>query len=102
MPETIEGPYIVEQLGHKKIVGFVSEVTIAGKGFLRVDVPKSKTETLATQYISPDTIYALTPTTEDIVRRLAQNYQPAPVQRWELPAPARSTDALTEHDFEED
>lgn len=102
MPEPIEGPYIVEQLGYKKLAGFVSEVTIAGKGFLRIDVPDSKEGTLATQYISPDSIYALTPTTEEMVRSLAQSYQPQPVQRWELPAPTRSTSALVEQEFEDD
>jgi hypothetical protein len=49
----------------------------------------------ATQFYSAQAIYCLTPTTEDIARRLAAQSQPAPVARWELPpaAPATRQDA---------
>jgi len=86
MSDTFSGWYIVEQLGHRRICGFVSEQTIAGKGFLRVDVPGADGEAnQVTQFISPDTIYCLTPTTEDVARRAAATCHVAPIARYELP-----------------
>jgi hypothetical protein len=86
MGESEPGPLgwcIVELLGHRRVAGFVTEVQIAGAGFLRVEVPSVPS---ATQFVSPGSVYALTPTTEEIVCRVAQ--PPTPVSRWELPAAA--------------
>ncbi len=88
MSDTFSGWYIVEQMGHKRLVGLVTEHTIAGKGFLRVDVPNAEGEgNQITQFIAPDTIYALTPTTEDLARQAAKLCHVAPISRYELPAP---------------
>jgi hypothetical protein len=85
-----EGPAIVELMGHQRIAGFVREVSIAGAGFLRVDVPSDPP---TTHYQSPSSLYRLTPTTEDIVRKLAQRWRPEPVSVYDLPRlPARSED----------
>ena len=46
-------------------------------------------EWAATQFYSASAVYCITPTTEDIARKVAASAQPAPVQRWELP-PASS------------
>lgn len=37
--EGLSGHYIIEQMGHKRIAGYVQEVVIAGKGFLQVSIP---------------------------------------------------------------
>lgn len=68
--ESYEGWTLVEQLGHKRLAGYVRSVEIAGAGMLRVDVP---TEPPLTQYLNPTSIYALTPITEDVARFLANN-----------------------------
>lgn len=80
-----EGWAVLELMGHRRLAGYVSEQEIAGKGFLRLDVPDGDT-TAATQFYSPASVYCLTPTTEDIARSVAKRNQPTPVQRWELPA----------------
>lgn len=85
--ETFEGFCILELMGHRKLAGMVREVTIAGAGFLRLDVP-SVDGTVATQFIPPSSLYCLTPCSEDIARRFSQHNQPQPVTRYELPAPA--------------
>ena len=82
----VNGWYIVEQLGHKRLAGYLTEAVIAGAGFLRIDIPGADGQPPATQYIAPSTLYALTPTTEETARRVAAINRPAPVQRWELPA----------------
>lgn len=34
-----EGWAILELMGHRRLGGYVSEATVAGAGFLRIDVP---------------------------------------------------------------
>ena len=84
--EVFSGWSILELMGHRRLAGFVSEQEIAGAAFLRIDVPGDNGFT-ATQFYAPSAVYCITPTTEEIARRVAQRAQPAPVQRWELPAP---------------
>lgn len=45
---------LVELMGHQRIAGLVSEQTIAGKGFIRVDVPKENGEIIFTRFFGPD------------------------------------------------
>lgn len=94
---------IVEQLGHKKLAGQVSEDLVAGTKMLRVDVPDG--DGLITQWIGSGSLYALTPTTEEIARAAAAAWlRPAPVHRWELPAPPdpEPEDATEVHPANED
>jgi len=85
---------IVELMGHRKLAGHVAEVSVAGAGMLRLDVPGDDGRTLATQFYSPSAVYCITPTTEEIARALAKRYQPSPAERWELPQlPAADRDA---------
>ena len=76
---------IVELMGHRRLAGHVTEIELAGKGMLRVDIP-GPGDTSTTQIYSPDSLYCLTPTTEEIARAVALNSQPTPVHRFELPA----------------
>ncbi len=87
-----EGWAILELFGHRKLAGYVREQEVAGSGFIRIDVPGRDGASVATQFYQPRAVYSLTPTTEDIARRLAASYQPEPVTRWELP-PARGEGA---------
>lgn len=82
---------IVELMGHRRLAGFLSEVEVAGKGFLRLDIPTGD-DTSATQLYNPASVYAITPTSEETARRVAELSQPAPVQRWELPPVASDTE----------
>lgn len=63
---------IVELMGHRRLAGRVSEQEVAGAAMLRLDIP------------GDPPIYCITPTTEDIVRRLAARQRPTPVSRYEL------------------
>jgi hypothetical protein len=84
-----EGWCILELLGHRRLAGYVREVELAGVGMLRIDVPGEDGRPVATQFYGPSSLYALTPTTEEIARAVAARSRPEPVQRWELPAPAK-------------
>lgn len=76
---------VVELMGHRRLAGFLTEVEIAGRGFLRLEIPSAPP---ATQLYNPTSVYAITPTTEDTARRVAALTAVASVQRWELPPPA--------------
>lgn len=81
------GPFtewaIIELMGHRRLAGWLSEQEIAGRGFLRLDIPSDPP---ATQLYSPSAVYCITPTTEALARAVAKTAQHSPVQRWELPA----------------
>ena len=85
MSEPLQGWFIVELMGHRRLAGWVTEQTIAGAGFLRIDVPGPGAEPLATQFFAPSSVYALTPTTEAMARRVAEASRVEPVKEWELP-----------------
>lgn len=95
--DTFEGWAILELMGHRRLGGYVREQQIAGAAFLRIDVPKPRTDDLpdvayqveATQFYAPAAIYCITPTTEQMARAAAGTV--APITEWELrralPAP---------------
>ena len=93
---------IVELFGHTRIAGLVTEATIGGCAFIRVDVPKFDVpdETLFTRYLGNGAIYALNPTTKEDVLRACEYLSPRP------PVPRVSEDrALPEfnpRDYAED
>jgi len=74
---------IVELMGHRRLAGFLTEQQIAGAGFLRLDVHGAEAEVL-TQFYAPAAVYAITPTTEEIARKLGDKARPQPVTRYEL------------------
>lgn len=80
---------VLELMGHRRLAGRLTEQNIAGDGFLRLDLyPGDVVVPALTQLYRPGAVYCITPTTEDIARRVAARSAPAPVQRWELEAPA--------------
>lgn len=101
-----EGWAILELMGHRRLAGHLSEVTIAGGSFIRIDVPADSARAIdtsieATQFYSASAVYCITPTTEETARAVARGARPAPVQRWELPPPPPSgeEDEETEPEF---
>jgi hypothetical protein len=106
--DSFQGWAVVELMGHRKLAGRVTACEIAGKGFLRLDVPGPGGKDV-TQFYSPAAVYAITPATEELVRALAKRYQPEPVNRYELPAvprleaelaDAQDAEYVDEHDNE--
>jgi hypothetical protein len=78
-----EGWVILELMGHRRLAGYLSEQTIGGASFLRIDVPGDEGN-VATQLYSGSAVYCITPTTEAIARKVAKSSEPAPVTKWEL------------------
>lgn len=100
MPESYEGWAIVELMGHRRLGGRVSQVEQYGVPMLRIDVPGVDGADVATQFYSGGSLYCLTPTTEEMARAVALKNQPAPVQRWELPALPAPRDDSSEKENE--
>jgi hypothetical protein len=90
---------IVELMGHRKLAGRVTEAAWP-PGWIRLDIP-SDDGTYATQFYSPGAGYCMTPVTEELARAVAKRARPAPVTRWELPAPEPAYEPCDEDDDEE-
>lgn len=89
---TFAGWAILELMGHRRLGGFVQEATVAGAGFIRIDVPGDGDESVATQFYPPSALYCLTPTSESAARAVAKSNRPQPVHRYELPMPVEPTE----------
>jgi hypothetical protein len=96
---------VVELLGHRRTGGLVTEVQLAGHGFLRLDIPAVDADGLfepaRTQFVAPASVYALHPTTQVIATAAARATAP-PIRRYELFAAEKPGDeGLDEdtHDF---
>lgn len=83
--EKFESWCLVELFGHQKIVGKVTEATLAGGAFLRVDVPAFEGDKAFTRFYGPGAIYSINPVTEEIAMGLLRNYRHEPVSRFDLP-----------------
>lgn len=93
-------PCIVDLFGHDQIAGMVSELTIGGSSFIRVDVPASENAPAFTKLFGPSAIYAIAPVDEAIMLNAAKSLHVTPVQRWMLPAPLRLVEAGSQLDEE--
>lgn len=75
---------LVELMGHQRIAGLVSEVNLAGKGFIRVDVPDGQGNILFSRFYAPDAIYCVSPTDRQIAIGLAVKCASRPVNIYDL------------------
>lgn len=101
--DAFQGWAILELLGHRRLGGWLSEATVAGASFLRIDIPPVGDRAAVTQLYSPASVYAITPTTEEIATAAARYVRFQPVNRWELEAPPKPDPDLTdvESDYED-
>lgn len=77
---------LVELFGHQRIVGHVTEQSIAGGAFIRVDVPDPEGNTKFTRFYGHAAIYAMSPISRELALQLAARQSVAPVSRYDLPA----------------
>lgn len=89
---------LVELFGHQRIVGKVTETTLAGGAFLRVDVPAVDENKPFTRFYGPAAIYSMSPVTEEIAMGLIQRYRNEPVSRFDFPQIAEKCAPTQEDD----
>lgn len=73
---------IVELFGHQRIAGRVSEQTIGGCSFVRVDVPGGKDRPAFTRLLGQGAIYSIIIADEVTARAAAAYYTPEPMDKW--------------------
>lgn len=89
---TFQSWAVVELVGRKVIAGRVTEQTIAGQGFLKVDIPQVDPAMPAfSQFINPASVYRITPTDEQGARIAALNNRVEAIPLQLARIPARST-----------
>lgn len=85
--EKLKSYAVVEMMGHRKIVGLVTESDISGGQLLRVDVLNHEGNEERTEYIGVGSIYCLTIVSEEAAKAVAASNSPKPTWAWDLPRP---------------
>lgn len=94
---TFDSWAIIELFGHVKIAGQVSEQTIGGQGFVRVDVPEQDGYPAFTRFYGSGAVYSISPVSEEVARLAIEQIHPRPVSIY-IPKLL----AQPEHVYEED
>lgn len=87
---------VIDEYGHTRLAGRVTEATIAGGSFIRLDIPGKDGSIAMTKFIGPGAIFEFTLVTEETARAFAIAHMPVPVTRWDV------TPLLTLHDGQRD
>lgn len=75
---------IIELMGHQKMAGTITDSTIGGGAFIRVDVPETSISPTFTRFLNPSSIYAINPVTEDVMRVMAERFKFRPIDAWDV------------------
>ncbi|HEY5566020.1 MAG TPA: hypothetical protein VIM81_02080 [Gammaproteobacteria bacterium] len=101
---------IVALFGHKQIAGRITEQTIGGETFIRVDVPHAEGDGYHTQLFGKGAIYSMSLTDEAIAREFAKRSTERPVSVYDVaqllkdnaPQPALPRRSSLEPDADDD
>lgn len=77
---------IIELFGHQRIAGLVTEQSVGGCSFVRVDVPETKKAPAFTKLYGNGAIYGISFVTEDVARAAAQSIRSEPVSVYDIQA----------------
>ena len=90
MNAEIKAPFehwcVVELFGRDRIAGLVTEETLGGSAFLRVEIPAVGEIEAHTRYFGGGAIYSLSVVAEDVARSVAASLRRQPVAAFEIPA----------------
>lgn len=78
---------LLELFGHQRIAGKLTEQTVGGCHFIRIDVPESGDVPEYTRFFTQGAIYGMTITSEDVARKLADAFRARPIHAYELRLP---------------
>lgn len=82
---------IVEVMGHRSFGGRITEQTIGGTSFVRVDVPETSRQPAFSKLFGAGSIYCISPTTEELARQYQEGRGSSPpVSEYDLPDETRN------------
>lgn len=84
LEEKFECYAILEIFGHMRLAGKVTEATIGGCSFMRLDVPDVGDKRGFTRFYGQGAIYSMTPCTEEIARAAAASFEAQAVSVYDL------------------
>lgn len=100
--EKFESWGLLELFGHQRIAGRLTEQTIGGCHFIRIDVPATDGVQEYTRFFTQGAIYSMTITTESVARALAANLRARPVSPYDMPRAPALPDVPEEEGFPDD
>ncbi len=103
-PTKLDSWCIAELMGHKRIAGRITEVMVAGVGWLRIDIPAAAgAGWKASDLISPKAFFRIRTCTEEQARAAAAALGDAPpVADYELRALPSSSDDGADRDRDDE
>lgn len=81
-PEKFDQWCVLDLFGHQRTAGHVTEASIGGCSFIRIDVPEG--EGFRTEYYGNSAIYSMRPVSEEIAREVVKTHSSPPVSRYEV------------------
>jgi hypothetical protein len=87
---TFDSWAILEIMGHQTFAGRVSEQTIGGASFVRIDVPAVDNLQAFTKMFGASSIYCITPVTEEVAVARAKTLLQQPMAFYDLPDEIRN------------
>lgn len=90
MSEKFDQWALIEILGHNRYAGRVTEQSVGGNSFVRVDIPESDEQPAFTKLFGASSIYCITPVTEDVARRMSATLRQTPISVYDLPSDVRA------------
>lgn len=84
MQEKFKSWGVIELFGHTRIAGEISEATIGGCQFVRIDVPEMNGKPGFTRFFGQNAIYSINPTSQEVATAIASNCSAQPVKSWDV------------------
>ena len=73
---------VLDLFGHQRTAGHVTEATIGGCAFIRIDVPEG--DGFRTEFYGNGAIYSMRPVSEEIAREVVKSHSNPPASSYEV------------------
>jgi hypothetical protein len=88
-------------MGHKRFAGMVTEESLGGTNFIRIDVPEIDGVPAFTKLFGASSIYCITPCSEETARKAVAAFREVPFYEFAAPSQARIGGPDDDDEFEE-
>lgn len=91
---------VLDLFGHQRTAGHVTEASIGGCAFIRIDVPEG--DGYRTEYYGNGAIYSMRPVSEEIAREIVKTHSAPPVSQYEVSSLLRRLAPSSQHEADND